>query len=245
MRHEAKKFHLLVQVGNEPLEFYPGETMTIGRSVDCALSIPSQRVSRLHAEIFWDDKKPVLKDLGSENGTLVNGRTIREHRLKDGDVFAVGPYSCVYRCLSDERSVARLLLLGAGSLGDTVVAEDTLRGNLEQVSLIEVLGMLEKGAKTGTLEILDTDHNDGKIVVDAGRPVHAQATDLTGIEALFTLLEEERGKFCFTEGAVQVEPTIQDTTITGLLFQHARRIDERFTMRMKIADLGDLEAEDP
>lgn len=243
MRHEAWKRYLLVRIGAAPQEIDPGETLTIGRGAECALAIPSQRVSRIHAEIFWDDKQPVLKDLGSENGTLVNGRTIREHRLEDADEIRIGPFSCVYRCVNGQGSVGKILQ-ALDSKAETIVSEDTLRGDLEQVSLVEVLGMLERSERTGTLEVYDTDRCDGVIVVDAGRPAHAEVQEQTGTEAVFAMLGEEQGRFRFTEEAVTAEPTIQDTSMTALLIEHGQRIDERFTMRLNMADLGDLEAED-
>jgi predicted component of type VI protein secretion system len=243
MRHEGWKRYLLVRIGASPLEIAPGETLTIGRAAECSLAIPSQRVSRIHAEIFWDDKQPVLKDLGSENGTLVNGRTIREHRLQDNDEISVGPYSCRYRCLNGQGSVGKILQ-ALDSKVDTQVSEDALRGDLEQVSLVEVLGMLERAEKTGSLEVYDTERASGIVGVDAGRPVHAQANDQTGTEALFAMLDEERGKFRFTEGAPGDDASIEGTSITALLIEHGQRVDDRFTMRMNMADLGDLESEE-
>ncbi len=59
----------------------------IGRSEDCDLTIESNRISRRHVEILHDDDGYKLRDLGSTNGTLLNGQRIEEARLCDGDLF--------------------------------------------------------------------------------------------------------------------------------------------------------------
>jgi pSer/pThr/pTyr-binding forkhead associated (FHA) protein len=51
------------------------------------------RASRRHAEIRPRDDGFVLVDLGSMNGTRVNGATVHEHLLRDGDEISVGATS--------------------------------------------------------------------------------------------------------------------------------------------------------
>ena len=63
----------------------------IGRKSDCALRIPTADVSRRHCEIKLLDKEITVRDLGSANGTYVNGTRIAETTLKAGDELAVGP----------------------------------------------------------------------------------------------------------------------------------------------------------
>ena len=65
------------------------ETLTIGRAESADLQIDSTRVSREHARILLQDDKYYLHDLGSTNGTLVNGQLIDQVELADGDVIAV------------------------------------------------------------------------------------------------------------------------------------------------------------
>ncbi len=61
----------------------------IGRSEDSDLSINSNRISRQHAEILADEDGYRVRDLGSTNGTFLNGLQIDEARLCDGDLFVV------------------------------------------------------------------------------------------------------------------------------------------------------------
>ena len=78
--------HLLLRIGAPPLELEPNRTLVVGRQPDCDLSIPSGKVSRRHAEIYWKRDRPWIVDCGSQNGTTVNGRRITsDHELKDND----------------------------------------------------------------------------------------------------------------------------------------------------------------
>jgi EAL domain-containing protein (putative c-di-GMP-specific phosphodiesterase class I) len=62
---------------------------TIGRNETCDYQIRSSRVSREHAEIFRDAGVLRIRDLGSTNGTFVNGKRIEEHRLVEGDLVVI------------------------------------------------------------------------------------------------------------------------------------------------------------
>ncbi len=62
----------------------------IGRHAECDITLSDSNVSRRHAEIHKDASGWILKDLGSTNGTLVNGTKITSPRyLSDGDVISV------------------------------------------------------------------------------------------------------------------------------------------------------------
>jgi hypothetical protein len=63
---------------------------TIGRSPDCTVHLPDASVSRRHAEVRPVGDGWLLVDNGSTNGTRVNGATITERRLADGDAITVG-----------------------------------------------------------------------------------------------------------------------------------------------------------
>jgi hypothetical protein len=63
---------------------------TIGRLSDCTVPIPDPQVSRRHAEVRAEAEGYVLHDLGSLNGTTVNGQPASQRLLEDGDVIGVG-----------------------------------------------------------------------------------------------------------------------------------------------------------
>jgi pSer/pThr/pTyr-binding forkhead associated (FHA) protein len=62
----------------------------IGRLPDCEITLADPNVSRRHAEVRPFGTGFLVVDLGSTNGTRVNGATVSEHQLKDGDAITVG-----------------------------------------------------------------------------------------------------------------------------------------------------------
>lgn len=66
------------------------EPVTIGRLPDCEIVLSDPNVSRRHAEVRRDAGEFVVVDLGSTNGTRVNGAGVKERRLADGDEITVG-----------------------------------------------------------------------------------------------------------------------------------------------------------
>ncbi|WP_406695823.1 FHA domain-containing protein [Singulisphaera sp. Ch08] len=64
---------------------------TVGRQDDCQLRIKSSQVSRKHCELFEKKGLLLVKDLGSSNGTFVNGKRIQEQQvLEPGDELTIG-----------------------------------------------------------------------------------------------------------------------------------------------------------
>ena len=68
---------------------------TIGRRDDCDLRIPLTDVSRKHCRLKLDAAGLLVSDLGSSNGTYVNGQRVDEDELTAGDVLQVGPVTFV------------------------------------------------------------------------------------------------------------------------------------------------------
>jgi len=66
------------------------EPIVIGRLPECTVALNDQNVSRRHAEIRRSGSDVVVADLGSTNGTKVNGARVTERVLEDGDDITVG-----------------------------------------------------------------------------------------------------------------------------------------------------------
>lgn len=67
-----------------------GETV-IGRSPYCSIVLSNSRASRQHCAITWDERGLTLTDLGSSNGTYLNGKRLSScSQLQSGDVLSVG-----------------------------------------------------------------------------------------------------------------------------------------------------------
>jgi hypothetical protein len=74
----------------------PGDTL-IGRGPDCRITLVDPLVSRHHSKVHIDGSRATIEDLGSRNGSRVNGRLIRgSHPLKDGDRIRIGTQELVF-----------------------------------------------------------------------------------------------------------------------------------------------------
>jgi predicted component of type VI protein secretion system len=87
------QFQFVMRSGPTPGATFPleGEQITIGRDPANTVSINDAEVSRRHARLTFQGGKYVLEDLGSTNGTFVNGQRLAgPHVLKAGDVVSLG-----------------------------------------------------------------------------------------------------------------------------------------------------------
>lgn len=71
----------------------------VGRGQDAQFRLPDTGVSRRHFDIRWDGQVAMLSDLGSTNGTTVNGSPVQDWQLADGDVIRAGHSEILVRIL--------------------------------------------------------------------------------------------------------------------------------------------------
>ena len=94
------------------------ENLTVGRAPDCGLVIEDSRVSKHHARLVWDGGGWTLQDLGSKNGTSVDGVPVTSQRLRGGEWLSFGGLIGAFDRLSVEEagalSGARLARLQTG-----------------------------------------------------------------------------------------------------------------------------------
>jgi hypothetical protein len=89
--------HVLVVDGPGTRHTLGAGRNVIGRGTDADIRLPDTGVSRKHVDVVVEDGVAVAEDLGSTNGTLVNGRRISRQPLSDGDVIRIGHSVLVYR----------------------------------------------------------------------------------------------------------------------------------------------------
>ncbi len=73
------------------------ERALIGRAGSCDIVVPDPSVSRRHAEVAREGGRFYIKDLGSTNGTFVNGRRVSRQLLADGDLIGLGKVTAHFR----------------------------------------------------------------------------------------------------------------------------------------------------
>src|SRR5579863_9651575 len=67
-----------------------GKTVVLGRGEDCDVQLADPRASRVHCRLEVTDDAVVLVDAGSTWGTKLDGNTVKQQRLKPGDIFELG-----------------------------------------------------------------------------------------------------------------------------------------------------------
>jgi pSer/pThr/pTyr-binding forkhead associated (FHA) protein len=83
---------VLFKKGGERKTFVlPAKRVIIGRAKDCDFWLPVLSVSRRHCEISVENSTVLIHDLGSRNGTFVNGMRIVNANLRPGDFIRIGP----------------------------------------------------------------------------------------------------------------------------------------------------------
>lgn len=77
--------------------------MMVGRGLEADIRLEDEGVSRQHATVTGSrDGNPILKDLGSSNGTFINGSRIQRQELKDGDKIQIGSISILKFSYQDD-----------------------------------------------------------------------------------------------------------------------------------------------
>jgi transcriptional regulator with GAF, ATPase, and Fis domain len=128
-----------------------GESLTVGRDPECGLVLEDPRVSKLHARVQWDGEGWRLEDLGSKNGTSVNGAPATECSLASESWISFGGVTGRFDRLSDEDARA-LDAHRQARLQTSRALRDRLGAHLEPADLL--LRLLESamdvvGAKRG------------------------------------------------------------------------------------------------
>ena len=101
------------------------ERMTIGRKPDNDIQIDNLAVSGKHALIITILDDSFLEDLGSTNGTYVNGKLIKKHALRDGDVVGIGKHELKYvneHATADDEEFEKTMIIRPGSASAAVAA---------------------------------------------------------------------------------------------------------------------------
>jgi diguanylate cyclase (GGDEF)-like protein len=128
----------------------------IGRNPENALVVEDEGMSRAHARVFFDEGHYFVEDLGSSNGTYLNGARIERVGLFDGAVIQLGPRVYFRFSLTDENQEKILHNLYENSVRDTLTQAYNRHFFLERLTS-EIAYAARHGAAASVL-MFDVDH---------------------------------------------------------------------------------------
>ncbi len=213
------------QGGEFPLA--PNREIVVGRSSELDMVLVEDMVSRRHAKIIVTDDQIFIQDLGSTNGTFVNGEKIKRAKLNEGDRILIGT-SIIKLVTADPASTAASpqKMEQAGKSRPTQAR--TMSGSIDEVPLPDLMQLFSTSKKSGVL-VVRTDDAEGKIFLDKGAVVFSSVNDqeeVPPLKSLIRILTWEHGTFDM-EAAVEREfPQRLEMSTEGILMEAFRQIDE-------------------
>jgi len=192
-------------------------------------------VSRRHAKIIVSDDQIVIQDLGSTNGTFVNGEKIKRAKLNEGDRILIGT-SIIKLVAADPASAgASLQKMEQQARGRTTQAR-TMSGSIDEVPLPDLMQLFSTSKKSGVL-VVRTDDAEGKLYLEKGAIVFGSVNDqedVPPLKSLIRILTWEHGTFDMEPALEREFPTKLEMSTEGILMEAFRQIDE---LRRFAADL--------
>ncbi len=223
------------QGGEFPLR--PNREIIIGRSSDLDMVLVEDMVSRKHAKISTTGPQIIIQDLGSTNGTFVNGEKIKKIRLKEGDRILIGtsimklvaqdPASAL-GASTEAEARARMESNAAHRPLSTSAQGKPMSGAIEEIPLPDLLQLLSTSRKSGVLTVR-SDRGLGRIYLRRGQIYFASIDDNFAIppqKAINRLITWTTGTFDLEPpDERQVMEEIQMST-EALLMEGMRQLDE-------------------
>ena len=183
-----------------------GARIAIGTDPSAEVRVEDRTVSRFHCEITLEDDRAAVRDLGSRNGTLVDGVPVFHAALRDGAVLTLGRTQLRFELGRDHVAVPLSESERFGTLVGRSSSMRALFARLERVAPTEATVLVEGETGTGKEAVAESLHRESArrdgpfIVVDCGAVPH----DLLDSE----LFGHERGSFTGAtgrrDGALQV-----------------------------------------
>jgi hypothetical protein len=143
-----------------PATVLSGPSAVVGRGQDCATVLPGAEISRNHAEFYRNGPLTLLRDMGSRNGSFVNGQRIHEAPLGANDVVRLGEWIGV---------VMQVPATDPASLSFGTIAPGLYGGPRLRAAVAPALQV----AKSDLVIVLEGETGTGKEVV--ARAIHAQS----------------------------------------------------------------------
>jgi len=217
-----------------PLE--QGKSVIAGRSTEADLVLADDAVSRKHARFYGARGRIWVRDLGSRNGTVVNGESVELHCLSSGDRIVIGS------------SLARMELKPGADVNPRRAGEERRRrpndsagrsmtGSIEDIPLMDVLQWLATSRKTGCLKVRDLSRGRvGALHLREGRVYYAAIDGNRGLmpeKALLRMLNWDKGMFELESTPIDNPPKEINMSLEHMLMEAARQQDELAALAKK------------
>ena len=221
------------QGGEYPLP--ANREIVVGRSSELDMVLVEDMVSRRHAKIIVSDDQIVIQDLGSTNGTFVNGEKIKRARLSEGDRILIGT-SIIQLVAADPASTGASLQKMEAQARTRSTQARTMSGSIDEVPLPDLMQLFSTSKKSGVL-VVRTDDAEGKIFLEKGAIVFGSVNDqedVPPLKSLIRILTWEHGTFDMDPALEREFPVKLEMSTEGILMEAFRQIDE---LRRIAADL--------
>jgi hypothetical protein len=225
--------------GEFPLK--EGKEMFIGRSSDIDLVLVEDMVSRKHARIKVAGGKIQIEDLGSTNGTFVNGEKVAKAVVGKGDRILIG--TSIMKVVEAGEEAAKVgagaqSMASAEAMGRATMHSSgrSMAGTIAEVPLPDLIQLFCTSKKTGTL-VINGHGVTGKIHLDKGKIVYAAVDDSPGlpaVKAVVRILAWDDGTFELLGPEPQKFPEIIDMPTEHILMEGLRQLDELRHMQKKL-----------
>lgn len=162
-----RKCHLIMEANPDVGRHHPVEVtfdqsaITIGAMDDNDMTITDETVSRYHCRLLQENDAYIVQDLGSTNGTFVNGVRVREAYLTPGCELRLGNCRTTFRAFNE---AVEITASAAQQCGDIIGRNVRMR---------EIFGMIEKISATGATVIIEGETGTGKELV--AQEIHRQS----------------------------------------------------------------------
>ena len=221
------------QGGEFPLK--AEKQIVIGRSSELDMVLVEDMVSRKHARISVNGTGQIsIEDLGSTNGTFVNGEKVKQATLKEGDRILIG--TSILKLIQqgagahevdDAMAKQKLEEAAAAQAARTSTKASSMTGKIEEIPLPDLLQLFHTSKKNGVLVV--TNEHEGKIYLRQGRVYYAVIDDNHNLgpqKSFNRIVTWEQGDFELRPADPQEFMVELDSSTEALLMDALRQLDE-------------------
>ncbi len=216
----------------------------VGRSSDLDMVLVEDMVSRKHARITMQQDQIWIEDLGSTNGSFVNGEKIKRARLKEGDRVLIG--TSILKVIAGEGAARADSTDAKANLENVAAARRTtqnrtMSGSIEEVPLPDLLQLFGTSKKSGVLVVRTESDDVGKIFMRKGVIYYASINDLEDVppmKSIFRMLTWQKGLFDLDPPDEREFPNELTVSVQEVLMEGLRQLDEFNEIRSELPDLN-------